>query len=49
MWNRLADRVWADIHPSHAGFLPNLLGLLGWIAVLMVMIGMCVALALLGL
>lgn len=32
-------QLWADVHPSHAGYVPNLVGLAGWIVLLLIAAG----------
>ncbi len=31
--------LWADLHPSHAGYFPNLVGLAAWIVLLLIVVG----------
>jgi len=31
--------LWADVHPTHAGYVPNLVGLAAWLALALIAIG----------
>jgi hypothetical protein len=43
-WNRLFHVLWVDVHPSHAGFFPNLVGLATWVsAVIIVVLGIVIS------
>jgi len=37
--SRLPGMLWVDVHPSHAGYFPNLVSLVTWVVLLVLMIG----------